>query len=279
MVKIKVNCLNLDETLDCGQCFRWKKVDNKYIGVIKDRVVKLWMQENVLYVESNKEENLENVIKNYLDLDVDYANIEKDISKIDETIKKCVECSSGIRFLKQDKFETIISFIISANNNIPRIKKSIEKISEKYGKKIEYEEKLYYLFPTVEELSVATKEELRELGVGFRDRYIVDTTKMLLEKEVDMDILETLDTKELKKELIKLKGVGSKVADCIMLFAFSRKECFPVDVWIKRVMQNLYYDGKEIDNKKILEDAENRYGMYAGIVQQHLFQNGRKGNI
>lgn len=279
MVKIKVNCLNLDETLDCGQCFRWKKVDNKYIGVIKDRVVKLWMQENVLYVESNKEENLENVIKNYLDLDVDYANIEKDISKIDKTIKKCVECSSGIRFLKQDKFETIISFIISANNNIPRIKKSIEKISEKYGKKIEYEEKLYYLFPTVEELSVATKEELRELGVGFRDRYIVDTTKMLLEKEVDMDILETLDTKELKKELIKLKGVGSKVADCIMLFAFSRKECFPVDVWIKRVMQNLYYDGKEIDNKKILEDAENRYGMYAGIVQQHLFQNGRKGNI
>ncbi len=279
MVEIKVNCLNLDETLDCGQCFRWEKFGDKYIGVIKDRVVKLWMQEDSLFVESSKEENLENVIREYLDLDVDYAKIEKDISKIDGTIKNCVDNSSGIRFLKQDKFETIISFIISANNNIPRIKKSIEKISEKYGKKVEYDGKVYYLFPSIEELSVASKEELRELGVGFRDRYIVDTTKMLLEKEVDMDILETLNTKELKKELMKLKGVGSKVADCIMLFSFSRKECFPVDVWIKRVMQNLYYNGLEIDNKKILEDAEKRYGMYAGIVQQHLFQNGRKGNI
>lgn len=279
MVKIKVNCLNLDETLDCGQCFRWEKEEEKYIGVIKDRVVELKIQNNILLVESNKEENLENVIKEYLDLNVDYAKIENEISNIDNTIKKCVKESSGIHFLKQDKFETIISFIISANNNIPRIKKSIEKISTRYGEKVEYKGKIYYLFPTIKQLSGATKEELRELGVGFRDKYIVDTTKMLLNKEVNLDVLDNLNTIELKKELMKLKGVGSKVADCIMLFSFSRKECFPVDVWIKRVMQNLYYDGMEVDNKKILEDALKRYGSYAGIVQQHLFQNGRKGNI
>ena len=156
-IVINTQYFNLKYTLECGQCFRWKKIyeDDKsisYIGVIKDRVLKVTQVGNVIHVKSNNFENLKDVEVNYFDLDTDYGKIESDISKIDENVKLAVKNTSGIRNLRQDFFEMIISYIISANNNIPRIKGIIERLSKKYGKKIEFNNKKYYTFPTVEEL-------------------------------------------------------------------------------------------------------------------------------
>ena len=160
---IKVTCFNLKYTLECGQCFRWNKIDEEYyIGVIKDRVIKIKQKGNKLYVSSDNMNNLENVIYEYFDFNTNYINIEKRISKIDENVNNAVKNTSGIHILNQDFFETLISYIISANNNIPRISKSVNLISQKYGKQIIFENEEYYLFPTPNELKDVSEEDLEQ---------------------------------------------------------------------------------------------------------------------
>ncbi len=281
---LKVDCFNLKDTLECGQCFRWEKdneEDNTYIGVLKDRVIKVKQIENKLYIDSSNYDNLESVVKKYFDLDVDYYKIEKVISTFDENIKKAVKNTSGIRILNQNFFEMIMSYIISANNNIPRISKSIKDISQKYGKKVIFENNEYYLFPTAQELKNVTEEDFKKCGVGFRARYLKNTVKAILENKIDLEQIKRLDTKEAKEELLKLQGVGPKVADCILLFSCERREVFPIDVWVERVMHNLYFKNstKRIRKNDILEYANKNFGEYAGIVQQHLFHNIRNNLI
>lgn len=280
-LKIKVQCFNLKYTLECGQCFRWEKQNNRntYIGVISDRVLKIRQEDDTLYVTSNNSNNLEQVVKNYFDLNQDYQSIEKRIVKIDENVKKAVSNTSGIRHLNQEVFETLISYIISANNNIPRISRSIKEISKRYGKKVIFEEKEYYLFPTAEQLKYVSKEEFRSCGVGFRDRYLYQTVQDILMKKVDLENIGKLPTEDLRKELLSFQGVGQKVADCILLFAFHRQEVFPIDVWVERVMSVLYFkEAKGAMNKKeILRYADEKFGKDAGIIQQHLFYNMREG--
>ncbi len=283
-LKLEVNCFNLKYTVECGQCFRWEKVideDNTYIGVIKDRVIKIRQNDNKVFVSSNNMENLEDVIKNYFDLYTDYKSIEEEISRIDDNVNKAVKNTTGIRILNQDFFETLVSFIISANNNIPRISKSIKEISKRYGKKIIFENKEYFLFPTPNELKNVSEEEFRQCGVGFRAKYIKNTVKDILDLKVDINNINDIDTKELREVLIKMQGVGPKVADCILLFSCSRKEVFPIDVWVERVMCNLYFNetGRVMKKKEILEYADNNFGKYAGVVQQHLFHNIREKMI
>lgn len=279
---IEVECFNLKATLECGQCFRWKCInENEYIGVIQDRVIDIRQDGNKLYVRSNNMDNIEEVTKKYFDLYKDYAKIEKEIIAIDEHVKEAVKNSSGIRHLNQPFFECLISYIISANNNIQRISKSVNAISEKYGKKVIFENNDYYLFPTVDELKNVSVDDYRKLGVGFRDRYIKDTVNSILNNEFDVDCVNNLSTEQLRKELMKLKGVGMKVADCIMLFSCSREEVFPIDVWVERVMSILYFnDNKSAMKKKdIIEYADKHFGKNAGIVQQHLFYNMREKMI
>ncbi len=278
-IEIKTKCFNLKYTLECGQCFRWNKTDEGYVGVIKDRVIKIRQDKDILYVRSNNVDNLERVITEYLNLDIDYDSIEKRISKVDEHVKKAVSNTSGLRFLKQDLFETIISYIISANNNIPRISKSVNEISKRYGDKIEFEGDEYYLFPTPKQLENVGIIEYRECGVGFRDNYIYDTVKKITSNEIDLLKLKDLDTYELKKVLLSLKGVGPKVADCILLFACSRTEVFPIDTWVEKIMQKLYFDNKETSKKKIQAYADEFFKDDAGIIQQHLFYNIRENMI
>lgn len=278
-IKLEVDCFNLKYTLECGQCFRWKIYEeNSYIGVIKDRVIKIKQEGNILTVSSNNMENLEEVVKKYFDLNKDYKKIEEKISTIDKHVKVAVSRSSGIRLLNQDFFETLISYIISANNNIPRISKSVNEISKRYGKKVIFEDKEYFLFPTEEELKDVSIEEYRKCGVGFRDSYIYNTVKDVLENKFDIKNITKKDTLSLRKELLSLKGVGPKVADCILLFACDRGEVFPIDVWVERVMCVLYFkeaNGK-YKKKDILEYASNNFKEYSGIVQQHLFYNMRE---
>lgn len=190
-------------------------------------------------------------------------------------MKESIKFGEGIRILNQDLWECIISFIISANNNIPRIKKIIEAISKQYGEEILWRGKKYYFFPTVEQLSKASIEDLRKLGTGFRDKRIYNTTKKIYEKEVDLEKIKQLKTSlEIEEELLKLDGVGNKVANCIMLFALKRYDVFPIDVWVRRVMNDLYLhkeNEKEVDKKELKAFAEEKYKDLAGLAQQYLF--------
>lgn len=214
-------------------------------------------------------------IQKYFDLDRDYEKIKFELSNIDEYLKNSIEYGSGIRLLNQDLFETIISFIISANNNIPRIKGIIERISEKYGDKIEAFGKTYYSFPTPKQLSKASVEELRKLGLGFRDVRVFETTRKISSGEFNLEELYGLTTPEAKEKLETLDGVGPKVCDCILLFSdLKRLDVFPIDVWVRRVMNELYIHNDEeskVNKKDIQKLADEKFGALQGIAQQYLF--------
>lgn len=273
----KQESFNLKHIFECGQCFRWNKLeDNSYIGVIKDAVINV-KEENgkFIFTGSTINGNLKEIIRYYFDLDTNYTEYKKILSNIDNYLKESIKFGSGIRILRQDLWECIISFIISANNNIPRIKKIIEKLSKEYGKKFEFNGNTYYFFPTPEELSKASVEDLRNLGLGFRDKRIYNTTKMIIENEVNLNSIKSMDdTEKMRNELLKLDGVGPKVADCILLFALKRIDVFPIDVWVRRVMNDLYIHNineEKVNKKELQKLAEDKFGNLQGIAQQYLF--------
>jgi N-glycosylase/DNA lyase len=204
-----------------------------------------------------------------------YEDIKDKLSKIDDNLKIAVQYGSGIRILNQDLWEMIISFIISANNNIPRIKGIIERMSKKYGNEIITTNGCYYTFPTPEQLSNASVQDLRDLGLGFRDIRIYETTKLVLEKKVDLEELHNMNTEDARNLLLTLSGVGPKVADCILLFStLKRFDVFPIDVWVRRVMNDLYIHNpieKKVDKKEIKKLADAKFGSIEGLAQQYLF--------
>ena len=258
----------------CGQAFRWyEESDGSFTTVHLGRVLNVLNEKDRVIFKGTNLKEFDEIWMDYFDLNTDYKEIRKVLSN-NEILPKAMEYGEGIRILNQNHFEMLISFIISANNMIPRIKKSIEVISMRYGKFIcEDENRKYYSFPTVEELSRATVEDLREFAkVGFRDKRIFDTVN------IDLDNFENLETDILREELLKFSGVGNKVADCIMLFSYKRGEVFPVDVWIKRVMEELFIK-KETPVKKISKEADRIFGKYAGYAQQYLFYYGREEKI
>lgn len=271
-----INSFNLIDIFECGQCFRWNKEDDEsYTGVIENNVLNVKSIGNKIIFKGICKGNIQDIVTKYFDLNRDYTKIKDKLSKIDSYMKNSIEYGEGIRILNQDLWETIISFIISANNNIPRIKGIIERLSENYGNEIIWNGKKYYTFPTPEELRNVSVEEYRKLGLGFRDIRVYETTKMILNKEVDLKKLFNEDTETVREELLKFSGVGPKVADCILLFStLKRFEVFPIDVWVRRVMNDLYIkneDEKKVSKKQILEIADKKYGNLAGIAQQYLF--------
>lgn len=271
-----MDCFELDHIFDCGQCFRWnKQEDGSYIGVIKDAVVKLEKKNNKIIFSGESDLNFEEVINYYFDLNTNYSEYKNILSNIDEYLSESINFGEGIRILRQDLWECIISFIISANNNIPRIKKIIERMSIAYGEKIEFDGKEYYKFPTPESLSKASVQDLRDLGLGFRDKRIYNTTKMILEKQVDLEKIKQLENTDLmREELLKLDGVGPKVADCILLFSLKRLDVFPIDVWVRRVMNDLYIHNsneEKVNKKELQKLAREKFGDLSGLAQQYLF--------
>lgn len=264
----------------CGQAFRWyEEKDGSFTTVHLGRVLNVLNEDNRVVFKGTNLEEFKEIWVDYFDLNTNYKEIRKTLSS-NEILLNAMEYGKGIRILNQNHFEMLISFIISANNMIPRIKKSIEVISMRYGKFIcEDENRKYYSFPTVEELSNATVEDLREFAkVGFRDKRIFDTVNMILNDKIDLNSFESLETDILREELLKFSGVGNKVADCIMLFSYKRGEVFPVDVWIKRVMEKLFIK-QETPVKKIAKEADRIFGKYAGYAQQYLFYYGREEKI
>ena len=271
------NSFNLRDIFECGQCFRWnKEEDESYTGVFGNNVLNVSKLSKGIYFKGVCERDIVNTVLDYFDLARDYIDIKRTLAKIDTNMEASIKYGEGIRILNQDLWETIISFIISANNNIPRIKGIIERLAKNYGRKIEFNHKEYYTFPTAEELKDVSVKEYRELGLGFRDIRLYETTKMVLNKEVDISRLNELtDTSKVREELLKLSGVGPKVADCILLFStLKRFDVFPIDVWVRRVMNDLYIhkeDEKNVSKKEILKLANEKFGDLEGIAQQYLF--------
>ena len=276
--KIKnMDSFELKDIFDCGQCFRWNEEDDgSYTGVFKGNVLNVSKNDKEITFKGVCNGNIKDVVEDYFDLKRDYEKIKEELSKIDENMKTSIEYGKGIRILNQDLFETIISFIISANNNIPRIKGIIERLSKKYGDEIIWNGKKYYAFPTAKSLKDVSVKEYRDLGLGFRDIRLYETVKMILEGKVDLEELENNpNTTKVREKLLTLSGVGPKVADCILLFSdLKRFEVFPIDVWVRRVMNDLYIkneDETKVNKKEIEKLAQEKFGNLAGLAQQYLF--------
>ena len=283
---------NLDHIFDCGQCFRWKKeIDGSYTGTAFGKVVNMDFEyeegsdnRGRLIINGATKEDFDDIWKDYLDLDRDYGKIKHALAEKDEIIAGAIEKGRGIRILKQDLWETIVSFIISQNNNIPRIKGCIEKLSkllgtpaenciegydiakkcakddESFGKEITSEKEAFYNIPSAEVLASLTIEDLAEVRLGYRAKYLIESAKTVVENGLPTNY----------DELCNLTGVGPKVANCISLFGLGNMDSFPVDVWVKRVMNRLY--GLEEKNvKAIMQFAEENFADLGGIAQQYLF--------
>lgn len=271
------NCksFKVKDIFECGQCFRWnKEPDGSYSGIFGHNVLNV-KEEKDIVITGICNGNIEDICKNYFDLDRNYEEIKETLSLIDDNMKESIKYGEGIRILNQNLWEMIISFIISANNNIPRIKGIIERMSAKYGQEIKFRGTSYYTFPTIDELSQASVKDLKDLGLGFRDRYVYETTKKIKEGKINLENLKQEPTNEVRKQLLTLTGVGPKVADCIMLFStLKRFDVFPVDVWVRRVMNDLYIhneDETKVNKKQIQEIARDKFGALEGIAQQYLF--------
>ena len=248
---------DLPHTLDCGQAFRWVCDENNvWSGVAYNRFLKLEkLTDGTVVLYNTTAEDFENIWKDYFDLERDYTKIIDVLSK-NETLKKACEYSFGIRILNQEPFETLCSFIISQNNNIKRIKGIISRLCENFGDKKDG----YYTFPTAEKLASLTLEDLAVLRSGFRAKYLLDAAQKVANGEVDLKLLKEMNLEDARNQLMKIKGVGPKVADCCLLFSHRHTDAFPKDVWIKRAMEVLF--GGELP-----ECAKE----YAGIAQQYIF--------
>ncbi len=273
---IEIKCDNFEpkDVFECGQCFRWNREENgSYTGVFNKYVLNVEKKDGKIIFTGNC--NSIEEIKNYFDLSRDYKSIINKLETVDDNLKNSISYGKGIRILNQDLWETIISFIISANNNIPRIKGIIERISKAYGEKIEFESKEYYAFPTPKQLSKASVEDFRKLGLGFRDERVFETTRKIASGEFDLNKLYEISTSDAREKLLELAGVGPKVADCILLFSdLKRFDVFPIDVWVRRVINELYIhnpDENKVSKKEIQKLADEKFGALQGIAQQYLF--------
>ncbi len=278
-IVIKGICdFNPRHTFDCGQCFRWnEEPDGSYTGVANGKVVNVRFLDDEIIIDNASEEDFKNFWHNYLDIERDYSKI-KSLDKEDKFLKDAIEFGWGIHILNQDIFECLISFIISTQNQIPRIKKIVESFCTLFGDEIEYKGKIYHSFPDITKLKNVTLKDLEPIKAGYRSDYILDAVSCILDGRVDLSSIKNLSYPMAKAELMKIKGVGPKVADCVLLFSGGKSEAFPVDVWVKRTMSNLYLnDGAK--EKEIIDFASKYFGEYAGFYQQYLFYYSRENNI
>lgn len=269
---------DIAQIFDCGQCFRFDPdyscQNTKYAGVAFGKYISAEQTEDKLIFRGTDQNDFEKIWMHFFALDAEYQDIRNDIAKHfknDVTMSKALEYGQGIRILRQDPWETVCSFIISQNNNIPRIKKIISEMSKTFGKPIEYNGNTYYSFPDAQTLANAGEEKLFALKTGFRAKYIYAAAEAISSGKIDLDKLKNESTETVLETLMTIKGIGLKVASCSALFGLEKNDAFPVDVWIKRVIEKYYPNGLDISN----------LGEYAGIAQQYLFyyERYRQNNI
>ncbi len=308
-----INDFDIEDVLECGQCFHFDRIGEKeyvlsafgHVLHVKQYTHKV-SEENIMYETAVSDnigkngfgeeyrayinniklvlyntsiEEYENIWKSYFDLDTDYFDIKSYILSVDERLSEAVKAKQGIRILRQDFFETLISFIISQNKQIPHIKQIVHTISKRYGERIVLGDGISgYTFPTVERLYEVSEDELRECKVGFRAPYIKNAVEKVYNGEITADMLIAMSADEAREKLMTIKGVGEKVANCVLLFGLGFTDSFPVDVWMKRIMEYMYF-GEDTKKDVIEKFAYEKYGKYAGYAQQYLFHYGREKGL
>lgn len=257
---------DLKKTFECGQCFRFDSVGDGYEGVAFGKLLTLKNTDGGIEITGITKEEFESTFAGFFDLERDYSKIDGVLST-DPVLAPIIPFSTGIRILRQEPFEALTSFIISASNNIPRIKKIIALLCESFGDKNTRGDRVYYSFPTAERLSALDISDLAVIRAGFRDKYILDCAKKVHSGEIDLDAIAKMQYADAARELMKINGVGQKVADCALLFGFGFLDSFPKDVWIKRVLKSYYNteDSRDLD-----------FHGYGGIAQQYLFYYARE---
>lgn len=262
MVKVKAECFSLEKICLSGQCFRFRELaKGKYCVVAFGKYLEIEQNDKEVIFYCNEKEYNE-IWKEYFDLNTDYKKYLNHIAITDEYLNQVIRFGEGIRILKQDIWEMIISFIVSQQNNIKRIQKIIELLSQRFGE-IKYTQQgiVYYTFPSIECLANATEQDLKDCNLGYRAKYILKTANDLFQNQSIIKSLKNMNYTESKKELMKLYGVGEKVADCICLFSLHHLNAFPIDTHIKSVLQSQYQNGFPFD----------LYDGYAGVIQQYIF--------
>jgi N-glycosylase/DNA lyase len=270
---------SLDQTLACGQVFRWERTgEGWWYGIVGDRVIKIRQDDATLvFAGANTA-----FIRHYFSLDVDLGAILASID-CDPFIHEAIMTSRGLRLVRQPPWECTISYICSTNSNIPTIRRRIASIAERYGNAVEFEGKKYFAFPKPEPISCGGHDGLTVCRLGYRQPYVYGTSCSVTDENRWERTIRSLPYEEARKELMKLHGIGPKAADCILLFAFQKYEAFPVDVWIRRIMQQHYLPelsatspltGREYD--AIRRFARVHFGEYCGYAQEYLFA-GREG--
>mgnify|MGYP005630730941 FL=1 len=267
--------INVENSINSGQVFLWKKNKEFWYGVNGNDVLK---------VDENGNTN------SYQNYNVDFFrkndNLDKIIKSIskDKTVKIAVKKFQGLRILRQDPFQCLISFIVSSNSNIPKIKSNMENISKKFGKKIKFQNQEFFLFPNPKKLAKVPINEITSCGVGYRAKFIKDAAKIIDKKEIDFDYLKKCDYQDAKENICQIPGVGNKVADCVLLFSLDKLEAVPLDRWIIRILEKYYSKKFEMNTKTITEKQYNilhkkivnHFGPFAGYSQQFLFKMERE---
>lgn len=274
----------INQILECGQCFRYKKLDEMSYRVIAKGLVLHVKQDGQELQFDCDEEVYDDVWRDYFDMERDYVSVMDGLRKKDHYLKEAIMLCHGVRILQQDVFEMLITFILSQNKSIPQISVLVDRLAENYGEKIETDLNglgglELYSFPSSEQMQHATEEELRALKVGFRAPYIIDAVEKVVNGSVNLKRIHHMDTVDAREMLMSIKGVGRKVADCVLLFGCGKMDVFPIDVWVRRIMQATYFKDKQVSNSEMLDFAESYFEGVSGIAQQYLFYYARTEGI
>lgn len=272
---IDYSVINLENTINSGQVFLWTKQKEFWYGINGQDILKI--------NDSGKITSYSNQKYDFFRNSDDIKKIIKSISK-DKTTKIAVKKYIGLRLVRQDPFQCFISFIVSSNSNIQKIKSSLEKISIKFGKKVQFDNKEFHMFPEPKKIANATIQEIQSCGVGYRAKFIIDAAKMVESKQIEFDHLKKLSYQDAKEVILTVPGIGNKVADCILLFSLDKLEAFPLDRWMIRILEKYYLEKFELETKSITEKQYNTlhekivkyFGPYAGYAQQFLFKMERE---
>mgnify|MGYP003306829642 FL=1 len=270
--------INIRETINSGQIFLWENYGNEWFVLDGDDII-MGKQTPFEVLTFSKR------VKNFFRQDDNYVKILKEITK-DKIVKKTVRYYPGLRITRQDPFQCCISFIVSSNSNIPNIRMRLQKLCRKFGTKVRFQKRDFFLFPEPKRLARATMQELNQCKLGYRSKYVLDTSRAIASGEIDLDELKKIKYEQAKESLLKLPGIGDKVADCIMLFSLEKLDAFPLDTWMLKILQKYYSDKFCIDKKTIskkrYEDVHQNvlehFGRYAGYSQQFLYKMERDLN-
>lgn len=276
----KLYDFELQHIFECGQCFRFysDKPDCYTIVAFGKALRIIKIGEGIFRFYTTLEE-FEQLWFDYFDFSRDYAALKQELARQDPVMEQAAKFGHGIRILKQDLWETIVSFIVSSSNNVPRIQKILEALCKTYGDKFSYMGNVYYSFPSPKRLAALTLPELACIRAGYRDKYILDAAKKIENGTVSLEELKHAPSDQAQKLLLQINGIGPKVANCILLFGLGRTDAFPVDVWIKRTMEYFYFDGKQQGIPAISEFAQEHFGSLGGFAQQYLFFLARTKNL